>query len=91
MKLIEIVGLHKNHAKKLEKEGILNVEDLLPLIKSQINTFFNCSGFQNCINNYFKINFFSKYRTRLFKFFIISYIYQNNTNYIRNYKINQDD
>ena len=31
MKLIEIVGLEAQHAKKLEKEGILSVEDLLPL------------------------------------------------------------
>ncbi len=44
MKLIEIVGLDKNHAKKLEKEGILNVEDLLPLTKSQIKKLAKKSG-----------------------------------------------
>ncbi len=31
MKLIEIVGLEAQQAKKLEKEGILSVEDLIPL------------------------------------------------------------
>ncbi len=31
MKLIEIIGLEVHHAKKLEKEGIHSVEDLLPL------------------------------------------------------------
>jgi len=36
MKLTEIIGLDEKSAKKLEKEGISNVEDLLPLTKSQI-------------------------------------------------------
>ena len=36
MKLSEIIGLDEKHAKKLEKEGISSVEDLLPLTKSQI-------------------------------------------------------
>ncbi len=36
MKLTEIIGLDEKHAKKLKKEGISSVEDLLPLTKSQI-------------------------------------------------------
>ncbi|MFX1304342.1 MAG: DUF4332 domain-containing protein, partial [Promethearchaeota archaeon] len=36
MKLTEIIGLDENHAKKLEKEGISKVEDLLPLTYNQI-------------------------------------------------------
>ncbi|MCK4379783.1 MAG: DUF4332 domain-containing protein, partial [Candidatus Lokiarchaeota archaeon] len=36
MKLTEIIGLTENHAKKLEKEGISTVEDLLPLTYNEI-------------------------------------------------------
>lgn len=36
MKLTEIIGLNENYAKKLEKEGISKVEDLITLTKSQI-------------------------------------------------------
>ncbi|HDZ16697.1 MAG TPA: DUF4332 domain-containing protein [archaeon] len=36
MKLTEIIGLDEIHAKKLEKEGITSVEDLLPLTSYQI-------------------------------------------------------
>ncbi|MFW9867458.1 MAG: DUF4332 domain-containing protein [Candidatus Thorarchaeota archaeon] len=36
MKIIEIIGIDKKHATLLEKEGYHNVEDLLPLTKSQI-------------------------------------------------------
>ena len=36
MKIIEIIGIDEKHANLLEKEGYPNVEDLLPLTKSQI-------------------------------------------------------
>lgn len=36
MKLIEIIGIDATNAKKMEKAGILSVEDLLPLTKTQI-------------------------------------------------------
>ncbi len=36
MKLTEIISLTENHAKKLEKEGISTVEDLIPLTYNEI-------------------------------------------------------
>jgi hypothetical protein len=36
MKLTEIIGLEEKHAKILEREGISNTEDLIPLTKSEI-------------------------------------------------------
>ncbi len=36
MKLTEIIGLTENHAKKLEKEGISKIEDLLQLTNNEI-------------------------------------------------------
>ncbi|MBY8984382.1 MAG: DUF4332 domain-containing protein [Candidatus Lokiarchaeota archaeon] len=38
MKLTEIIGLEENHAKLLEKEGINNVEELVPLSYNQIRS-----------------------------------------------------
>ena len=37
MKLTEIIGLEEKHAKLLEKAGIKEVEDLLPLTYYQIS------------------------------------------------------